>query len=104
MTSRPLSPIHPGEILAEEFLGPMGISQNELARALRVPPGRINQIVRGQRGISPDTALRLGRYFGIEPEFWINLQSRFDLETAKQTLAARVKREVPAGPPAAKVA
>jgi len=104
MTSHRLPPIHPGEILAEEFLGPMGISQNQLARALRVPPGRINQIVRGQRGISPDTALRLGRYLGIEPEFWVNLQARYDLETAKQTLAAQVASEVPAGPPAAKVA
>lgn len=104
MTPHRLPPIHPGEILAEEFLVPMGISQNQLARALRVPPGRVNQIVRGQRGISPDTALRLGRYFGLEPEFWMNLQARYDLETAKQALAAQVDREVPAGPPAARVA
>jgi addiction module HigA family antidote len=77
--------IHPGEILLEEFLKPLGISQNTLSRDLDVPLQRINQIVLGKRSISVDTALRLARYFGTTPELWLNLQSRYDLETARDS-------------------
>src|ERR1700693_5001855 len=86
--------IHPGEILSEEFLKPLGLSMNQLALALRVPANRINAIVAGERGITADTALRLGRYFGTSPQFWINMQARYDLESAKDELAERVEREV----------
>ncbi|MET3922375.1 HigA family addiction module antitoxin [Arthrobacter sp. UYEF20] len=75
-----LAPIHPGEILQEEFIEPLGITQNRLAVAIRVPPRRINEIVHGKRRITADTALRLGRYFGTSAQFWINLQSHYDLE------------------------
>ena len=78
-------PIHPGEILLEEFLKPLKISQNALSRDLDVPLQRINQIVLGKRGITVDTALRLGKYFGTTPELWLNLQSRYDLEMARDT-------------------
>ena len=88
----PLS--HPGEILLEEFLVPAGITQYALAKAISVPPRRINEIVHGLRGISADTALRLGRYFGVEPVFWMNLQSHYDMEVAKDALAGRLEREV----------
>lgn len=81
-------------MLLEEFLKPMGVSQYALAKAISVPPRRINEIVHGLRGISADTALRLGRYFGIEPQFWVNLQSHFDMEVAKDALAGRLEREV----------
>ena len=91
---RDLPPTHPGEMLLEEFLKPAGISQYALAKAISVPPRRINEIVHGLRGISADTALRLGRYFGIEPEFWMNLQSHYDMEVAKDALAGRLEREV----------
>jgi len=80
MTHKKLPPIHPGEILLEEFLEPMGISQYRLAKSINVPPRRINEIVHGQRSISADTALRLARYFGTSERFWMNLQVRFDLE------------------------
>jgi antitoxin HigA-1 len=86
--------VHPGEILSEEFLKPLGLSMNQLALALRVPGNRINGIVAGQRGITADTALRLGRYFGTSPQFWINMQARYDLESAKDELADRIDREV----------
>ena len=86
--------IHPGEVLLEEFLVPMGISQNALARATGVPPRRINEIVKGQRAITADTALRLGRYFRMSPEFWLNLQTRFDLEKEQERLAGRLTKEV----------
>jgi addiction module HigA family antidote len=86
--------IHPGEILSEEFLKPLGLSMNQLALALRVPGNRINAIVAGQRGISTDTALRLGRYFGTSAQFWINMQARYDLESTKDKLADRIEREV----------
>ncbi|HLA41235.1 MAG TPA: HigA family addiction module antitoxin [Candidatus Glassbacteria bacterium] len=76
-------PVHPGEILKEEFLVPLGISQNGLGRSLKVSPRRINEIVNGKRQITADTALRLSRYFGNSAEFWVNLQSRYDLETAR---------------------
>jgi addiction module HigA family antidote len=87
-------PIHPGEILQEEFLLPMGISQYRLAKDIGVSPRRINEIVHGKRAISADTALRLSRYFGISERFWINLQGRYDIEVEKDLLADRLDREV----------
>ena len=98
MPSRKLPPVHPGEILLEEFMKPLGISQNRLARDLHVPPRRINEIVHGLRSISADTALRLTRHFGTTAEFWINLQARYDLEVAKDALADRIKKEVQVNP------
>ena len=94
MATRKLNPIHPGEILAEEFLGPLEITQYRLAKDISVPPRRINEIVQGKRGISADTALRLSRYFGTSERFWINLQSHFDLELQKDKLGSRLKKEV----------
>jgi antitoxin HigA-1 len=91
MPSKKISPVHPGEILLEEFMKPLDISQNRLARDLHVPPRRINEIVHGVRSISADTALRLARHFGTTAEFWINLQARYDLEMAKDALADRIK-------------
>ena len=88
------TPIHPGEILSEEFLIPMAISQSRLARDINVPPRRINEICLGKRSITPDTALRLARYFGMSAEFWMTLQQRYDLECAKDELEARLEREV----------
>ncbi len=81
-----LSPITPGEVLLEEFLKPMGISQSQLAKDINVPANRISQLVHGKREITADTALRLGKYFGIEPEFWLNLQVRFNMKIAKSKL------------------
>ncbi len=98
MSARKLPPIHPGEILLEEFMRPMGISQNRLGRDLNVPPRRINEIVRGKRRISADSALRLSRYFGTSDEFWLNLQTRFDLEIAKEKSKNTIIREVKAKP------
>jgi addiction module HigA family antidote len=89
-----LSPIHPGEILMEEFLMPMNISQYRLAKDMSVPPRRINEIVHGKRAITPDTALRLSRYFGLSDRFWINLQARYDLEVEKDRLGGRLEKEV----------
>jgi addiction module HigA family antidote len=86
--------IHPGEILLEEFLKPMGISQYRLAKDISVPPRRINEIVHGKRAITPDTALRLSRYFGLSERFWMNLQARYDLEVEKDRLQDRLEREV----------
>ena len=94
MKNKKLPPIHPGEILMEEFLEPMGISQYRLAKDISVPPRRINEIVHGKRSITADTALRLGRFFGISPQFWLNLQTRFDLEVAEDLLAERLDKEV----------
>ncbi len=95
MTSEQLlPPIHPGEILLEEFLEPMGISQYRLAKDISVPPRRINEIVKGKRAITPDTALRLSRYFGTSERFWLNLQMRYDLETEKDRLRDRLEHEV----------
>jgi addiction module HigA family antidote len=91
---REIPPVHPGEILSEEFLKPLGLSMNQLALALRVPGNRVNAIVAGQRWITADTALRLGRYFGTSAQFWINLQGRYDLESTKDKLAERIEREV----------
>ena len=83
---REIPPVHPGEILSEEFLKPLGLSMNQLALALRVPGNRINAIVAGQRGITADTALRLARFFGTSERFWLNLQARYDLELEKDRL------------------
>jgi len=94
MRKNKLVPIHPGEILLEEFLKPLGNSQYRLAHEISVPPRRINEIVHGKRAVSPDTALRLSRYFGLSEQFWINLQSRFDLESEKDKLAGRLESEV----------
>jgi addiction module HigA family antidote len=94
MAHRKLPPIHPGEILLEEFLSPLRISQYRLAKETSVPPRRINEIVRGQRSISADTALRLARYFGTSERFWLNLQARYDLEVEKDRLGDRLRREV----------
>jgi addiction module HigA family antidote len=94
MKNKKLPPIHPGEILIEEFLKPMGISQYRLAKDISVPPRRINEIVHGKRSITADTALRLGRFFEIAPQFWLNLQNRFDLDIAADLLADRLDKEV----------
>ncbi len=94
MSEQKLPPIHPGEILLEEFLNPMGISQYRLAKDTSVSARRINEIVHGQRAISPDTALRLSRYFGLSERFWINLQARYNLEVEKDRLKDRLDREV----------
>jgi addiction module HigA family antidote len=87
-------PIHPGEVLLEEYLKPLGISQYRLAKDTSVPPRRINEIVHGKRAITADTALRLARYFGTSERFWLNLQTRYDLEVEKDRLADRLEEEV----------
>lgn len=92
--SNTLEPITPGEILQEEFLGPLAISQNKLARDLDVPVGRISEIIRGKRAITTDTALRLAIYFGTTPEFWINLQTHHDLKLARRTLLPTIKKDI----------
>ena len=94
MNTEKFSPVHPGEILLEEFLKPMGISQYRLAKDITVHPRRINEIVHGQRAISANTALRLSRYFGLSERFWLNLQARYDLELEKDRLAGRLEQEV----------
>lgn len=94
MSTKRLAPIHPGEILLEEFLKPMGLSQYRLAKDISVPARRINEIVHGQRAVSADTALRLSRYFGLSERFWLNLQARYDLEVEKDRLKDRLENEV----------
>src|SRR5712692_7300805 len=94
---RKLSPVSPGEILQEDFLRPLGISQYRLAKALTVPPRRINEIVHGKRAVTADTALRLARHFGTSERFWLNLQARYDLEIEKDRLGDRLRREVKVG-------
>jgi len=94
MAEKKLAPIHPGEILLEEFLQPLGISQYRLAKATSVPPRRINEIVHGQRAITADTALRLSRFFGTTDRYWLNLQARYDLEMEKDKLGKRLEEEV----------
>jgi addiction module HigA family antidote len=89
-----IPPVHPGEVLLEEFLKPMGISQNRLALDMRVPPRRINEIVLGKRRITADTALRLGRYFGMSAQFWLGLQMDYDLDMEEDRLGARLMQEV----------
>lgn len=93
-TSAKMAPIHPGEVLMEDFLVPLGLSQFRLARDLSVPPRRINEIVHGKRAITADTALRLARYFGMSEQFWLNLQSRYDLEVERDRLGPRLEEEV----------
>jgi len=94
MPSKKLAPVHPGEILLEEFLDPMGISQYRLAKDISVSPRRINEIVHGKRAITADTALRLSRYFGTSERFWLNLQTGYDLEIEKDRLGKRLEVEV----------
>ena len=89
-----LKPIHPGEILVEDFMKPMGISINRLARDIAVSPGRISEIVNGQRAITADTALRLSKYFGVSSELWLGLQADFDLRVAKRKVGAQIDRQV----------
>jgi addiction module HigA family antidote len=90
-----MAPIHPGEVLLTEFLEPLGVTQNRLAVTIEVPPRRINEIVHGKRGISADTALRLSRFFGTTDRFWLNLQSRYDLEIQRDRLADALDRIEP---------
>jgi antitoxin HigA-1 len=94
MKTRKIPPIHPGEVLHEEFLKPMGISQYRLAKDINVAARRINEIVHGKRAITADTALRLGRYFKMSPEFWLNLQAIYDLEVEKERLAGKLIQTV----------
>jgi antitoxin HigA-1 len=93
-SGRKLAPIHPGEILRDDFLEPMKISIYTLAQVIKVPRSRVNDIVLGRRAITTDTALRLARYFGTSPDFWVNLQARYDLEIADRTLRRRIEREI----------
>lgn len=94
MINNKLPPVHPGEVLLEEFLRPLGVSQYRLAKEITVPARRINEIVHGQRAVSADTALRLAQYFGTSDQFWMNLQARYDLEMQKDKLGDRLGREV----------
>ena len=94
MTSAKMPPIHPGEVLSEEFMNPMAITQYRLSKDIGVHPRRINQIVHGNRAVTADTALRLSRYFGTSEQFWMNLQSRYDLEVEKDRLGDRLETEV----------
>ena len=94
MKSRKIAPIHPGEILLHDFMEPLGLSQSALARALGVAPMRVSQILRGQRAVTADTALRLSRYFGTRPGWWLDLQTHYDLETAADKLEAQIARAV----------
>jgi addiction module HigA family antidote len=94
MKAKVLAPIHPGEILMEEFLKPLGISQYKLAKDIHVPARRINEIVHGKRSITADTALRLSRYFNLSERFWLNLQARYDLEMEKDKFRGRIESEV----------
>jgi addiction module HigA family antidote len=89
-----LNPIHPGEILLEEFLKPLGLSQNKLALDIRVPARRINEIVLGKRKITPDTAMRLARYFNMSPEFWLGLQMDYDIDVAEDKLSSGINEDV----------
>ena len=93
-SGRRLPPVHPGQFLREEFLAPLGLSVYALARALNVPRPRLNEVVRGRRSVTTDTALRLARYFGTSPEFWINLQARYDLDVAERTLRRTIDSQV----------
>lgn len=94
MKNKKLSPIHPGEVLMEEFLRPMGISQYRIAQDINVPARRINEIVHCARAVTADTALRLGKYFGISPQFWINLQAHYDLAVEEDHLGKKLDHEV----------
>ncbi len=94
MSFKKMSPLHPGEILFEEFLKPMGLSQNRMALDIRVPARRINEIVQGKRRITADTALRLAKYFDMSPQFWLGLQMDYDLDTAEDKLSKRLDSEI----------
>jgi addiction module HigA family antidote len=94
MKLKKMKPLHPGEVLSEEFLKPMGLSQNRMALDIGVPPRRINEIVLGKRRITADTALRLGRYFNMSPQFWLGLQMDYDLDVEEDNIADRLDREV----------
>ena len=94
--TKKLSPITPGDVLLEEFLKPMEITQNQLARDINVPANRVSQIIHGKREITADTALRLGKYFGIEPEFWLNLQVRYNMKIARNKVGKKIEKEVKA--------
>jgi len=94
MSHKKIPPLHPGEILFEEFLKPMGLSQNKIALDIRVPARRINEIVLGKRRITPDTALRLAKYFHMSPQFWLGLQMDYDLDTAEDQYADKIDKEV----------
>lgn len=94
MAGATIEPVHPGEILSEEFLIPLKISQYRLAKDINVPARRINEIVHGKRAITADTALRLSRYFGLSERFWLNLQARYDIEVEKEKLKGRIEAEV----------
>jgi addiction module HigA family antidote len=96
MNEDKLKPIHPGEVLLEEFLKPMNLSQNQLALAIRVPARRINEIIHGKRRVTADTALRLARYFGVSPRFWLGLQMDYDLDVAEDVIGDRLDREITA--------
>lgn len=95
MARKKLSPIHPGEVLLEEFLKPLGVSQYRVAKDLHIPPRRINEIVHGLRSITADTALRLARYFRTSDRFWLNLQAKYDLEVERDRLGDRLEKEIP---------
>jgi antitoxin HigA-1 len=100
MARNRMRPIHPGEILREEFLIPLQMSAHALSQAIRVPATRVNDIVNGKRGITADTALRLARYFGNSPDFWMNLQAAYDLRAAERDASVRIDREVSPREPA----
>jgi len=100
MNKDKMPPLHPGEILNEEFLKPMGLSQNQLALAIKVPPRRINEIVQGKRRITADTALRLAKYFDMSPQFWLGLQMDYDLDIAADNLSKKLDSEVAVYQPA----
>ena len=92
--NKKMKPVHPGEILFEEFIKPFGISQNRVALDIRVPARRINEIVLGKRGITPDTALRLAKYFKMSPQFWLGLQMDYELDVAEDEISDKINREV----------
>ncbi|QEP08280.1 MULTISPECIES: HigA family addiction module antitoxin [Glutamicibacter] len=94
-TTEKWDPVHPGEVLMEDFIEAFGITQNKLAVSIGVPPRRINEIVHGKRAITADTALRLGRYFGIDPQFWLNLQSHYELELARDRVSEQIEAITP---------
>lgn len=90
-----LAPIHPGEVLAGDFMAPRGLTANRLALELRVPPNRLSEIIRGRRSVTAETALRLARYFDTSPDLWLGLQAEFDLRTARDEVGKQIEREVP---------
>ena len=94
MPAKRLAPVHPGEVLAEDFLNPLGLTQYRLAKSLTVPPRRINEIVHGKRAVTADTALRLARFFGTSERFWLNLQTSYDLEVERDRLGDRLRKDV----------